>query len=194
MHCDERRQRAHDRRRRAVQFRAQFHAAKPALMASLAEDAPEDVEAQRAAARSQRELDALKTPARQAGSTWRTAEAFVAADSRRSRSRVSDRSRSTIGDECWMTMSSRRFSATRAPGLRCCATTLLQRRCCDTGRVAVASLAGDEARARGRASGKPPCTDRGAQLDQTVDLGGPLTARIQRRAALGVEVVAGARA
>jgi hypothetical protein len=40
-----------------------FHAAKSALMASLADDAPEDVEAQRAAARSQRELDALKTPA-----------------------------------------------------------------------------------------------------------------------------------
>jgi hypothetical protein len=37
-----------------------FHAAKAAFMASLAEDAPEDVEAQREAARSQRELDTLK--------------------------------------------------------------------------------------------------------------------------------------
>jgi hypothetical protein len=40
-----------------------FHAAKAALMAQLADDAPEDVDAVRAAARSQRELDMLKTPA-----------------------------------------------------------------------------------------------------------------------------------
>jgi hypothetical protein len=37
-----------------------FHTAKAVLMASLAEETPEDVEAQRAAARSQRELDTLK--------------------------------------------------------------------------------------------------------------------------------------
>lgn len=39
-----------------------FHAAKAALMARLADETPEDVETQRAAARSQRDLDTLKTP------------------------------------------------------------------------------------------------------------------------------------
>jgi hypothetical protein len=57
-----------------------FHAAKSALMAGLAEDAPEDVEAHRAAVRSQRELDALKTSA--AAKTEKKARVISLADAR----------------------------------------------------------------------------------------------------------------
>lgn len=66
-----------------AQLRA-FHAAKATLMASLAEEAPEDVEAQRAAARSQRDLDMLKT---RTGKSEKRASVASIVDARKSPSR-----------------------------------------------------------------------------------------------------------